>query len=65
MANQTVSANLQVIQFRRDFFREYIRDNRLSPYTGTSETNPIVIKEGRGPTIRHPLLIVTGKLDYL
>lgn len=56
MANTTVTSNLQVINFRRDFFREYIRLNRLSPYTGTDVTNPIVIKEGRGPTIRHPLI---------
>lgn len=56
MANTTVTSNLQVIQFRRDFFREYMRTNRLSPYVGTGVNNPIVIKEGRGPTIRHPLV---------
>ena len=56
MANTTVTANLELIAFRNDFFREYVRNNRLSPYSGTSVTSPIVIKEGRGPTIRHPLL---------
>ena len=56
MANTTVTTNLQVIKFRRDFFREYIRNNRLSAYAGTSVANPICIKEDRGPTIRHPLL---------
>lgn len=56
MANTTVTSNLQVIKFRKDFFREYIRTNRLSPYTGTGVDNPVVIKEDRGPTIRHPLL---------
>jgi len=56
MANTTVTSNLQVIKFRNDFFREYIRLNRLSPYTGTDVTNPVVIKEDRGPTIRHPLI---------
>jgi len=56
MANQTVTSDLQVIKFRNDFFREYVRMNRLSPYTGTGVDNPIVIKEDRGPTIRHPLL---------
>ena len=39
MADQQVSTNLQVIQFRKDFFREYIRSNRLSPYVGTAENN--------------------------
>lgn len=56
MANTTVTSNLQVIKFRSDFFREYIRTNRLSPYSGTGVNNPIVIKEDRGPTIRHPLV---------
>lgn len=56
MANTTVNSNLQVIKFRSDFFREYIRTNRLSPYSGTGVNSPIVIKEDRGPTIRHPLV---------
>lgn len=56
MANQQVTSSLEVIKFRQDFFREYVRNNRLAAYTGTAVTNPIVIKEDRGPTIRHPLL---------
>lgn len=56
MANDTVGTSLQVIKFRKDFFREYVRTNRLSPYTGTGVDNPIVVKEDRGPTIRHPLI---------
>lgn len=56
MANQQVTSSLEVIKFRNDFFREYVRNNRLSPYTGTAVTNPIVVKEDRGPTVRHPLL---------
>ena len=56
MANTTVTSDLQVIQFRNDFFREYVRANRLSPYSGTGVDMPIVVKEGRGPTIRHPLV---------
>lgn len=56
MANTTVTSNLQVIKFRSDFFREYVRNNRLASFTGTGVNNPIVIKEDRGPTIRHPLV---------
>lgn len=56
MANTQVTSSLEVIKFRRDFFREYVRLNRLSAFTGTEVTNPIVIKEDRGPTIRHPLV---------
>ena len=56
MATDKVPSSLQVIKFRNDFFREYVRTNRLAPYTGTGVDNPIVIKMDRGPTIRHPLI---------
>jgi len=56
MANQAVTSNLQRIKFRNDFFREYVRTNRLAPYTGEGVTNPIVIKMDSAPTVRHPLL---------
>lgn len=56
MADTTVTSNLQLIQFRNDFFREYIRDNRLSQYAGQGVSSPIVAKMGREPTIRHPLV---------
>jgi len=56
MADTAPASSLEVIKFRRDFFREYVRNNRLSPYSGTGVTNPIVIKEDRGPTVRHPLV---------
>lgn len=56
MAEQTISTALQTIQFRKDFFREYVRLNRLSPYTGRGVDNCIVQKLGRGPTLRHPLV---------
>ncbi len=56
MANQQVNANLQLIQFRKDFFREYVRKNRLSSFTGRGVNNAIVQKMGRGPTLRHPLV---------
>lgn len=56
MANTVPASSLNVIKFRRDFFREYVRTNRLSPYTGTGVNNPIVVKEDRGPTVRHPLV---------
>jgi hypothetical protein len=56
MAEQTISTALQTIQFRKDFFREYVRTNRFSPYTGKGVDNAIVIKMGKGPTLRHPLV---------
>lgn len=56
MTDTTVTANLQTIKFRTDFFREYVRNNRFSPYSGTGVDNPVVIKEGREPTIRHPFI---------
>lgn len=56
MADTTVTSSLQIIQFRNDFFREYIRDNRLSSYSGRGVNNPFVVKMGREPTIRHPLV---------
>jgi len=56
MAEQTVSTSLQTIQFRKDLFREYVRNNRLSAYAGRGVTNAICQKMGKGPTLRHPLL---------
>lgn len=56
MAEQTISTALKIIEFRKDFFREYVRTNRLSPYTGRGVDNAIVQKLGRGPTLRHPLV---------
>jgi len=56
MAEQSITTSLQTIQFRKDFFREYVRTNRFSPYSGRGVDNPIVQKLGRGPTLRHPLV---------
>jgi hypothetical protein len=56
MANQAITSNLQLIKFRNDFFREYVRTNRLAAFTGTGVNNAIVMKEGKEPTIRHPLV---------
>lgn len=47
MANTTTSASLVVENFLSDFFKEYIRGNLFSPYTGTSSNNAIVIKQDR------------------
>lgn len=47
MANTTVSSDLQVTKFLADFFKEYIRNNRFSRYTGTSNNSVVVVKEGR------------------
>jgi len=56
MAEQSITTSLQTIQFRKDFFREYVRTNRLASYTGRGVDNCIVQKLGRGPTLRHPLV---------
>lgn len=47
MANTTTASELVVTRFLSDFFREWIRNNRFSKYTGTSNNNVICIKEGR------------------
>lgn len=47
MANTTTASELVVVKYRSDFFREYIRNNRFSRYTGTSSNNVIVIKEDK------------------
>ena len=56
MAEQTISTSLQTIDFRKDFFREYVRTNRFAPFQGRGVANCIVQKLGRGPTLRHPLV---------
>jgi len=47
MANTTTAAELVVKRFLSDFWKEWIRTNRFARYTGTSNNNVIVIKEGR------------------
>lgn len=47
MANTSTATELVVTNFLSDFFREYIRNNRFSRYTGTTSNNVVVIKEGR------------------
>jgi hypothetical protein len=56
VAEQTISTNLQTIQFRKDFFREYVRKNRFGPYSGRGANNVICQKFGSDPTLRHPLV---------
>jgi len=56
MAEQSISTNLQTIQFRKDFAREYVRANRFSAFSGKGVDNVICRKLGRGPTLRHPLV---------
>lgn len=56
MAEQTISTNLQTIRFRKDFAREYVRTNRLAPYSGKSVSNVICQKLDSFHTIRHPLV---------
>ena len=47
MANTAVSSELVVKKFLSDFFKEFVRGNRFSRYTGTGSNNVITIKEGR------------------
>lgn len=47
MANTQTSSELVVTKFLSDFFKEYIRSQRFSRYTGTGVNNVICIKEGR------------------
>ena len=56
MAEQTISTNLQTIEFRKDFFREYNRANRFNGYSGKGPNNIICQKMGSGHTLRHPLV---------
>lgn len=56
MSETTITTDLRTIQFRRDLFREYVRTNRFSPYTGRGVDNAIVQKMGSDPTLRHPLV---------
>jgi len=56
MADQQVTSTLQTIEFRKDFMREWVRNNRLSAYTGKGANNVICQKMGSGPTLRHPLV---------
>ena len=56
MAEFAATSKLHTIQFRKDFFREYVRNNRLSPYSGRGPQNVICRKMGDSPTLRHPLV---------
>lgn len=47
MANTTTASELVVTKFLSDYFKEYIRNNRFSRYTGTGPNSVITIKEGR------------------
>lgn len=47
MANTTVPSGNQVKKYHADFFREYVRESRYAPYTGTTNNNIITIKEGK------------------
>ena len=44
MANTQVSSDLRVKKYLSDFYREYVRENMFSPYTGTTNANIINIK---------------------
>lgn len=47
MANTTTASELVVTNYLKDYFQEYIRNNRFSRYTGAGVNNVITIKEGR------------------
>jgi N4-gp56 family major capsid protein len=47
MANTTVPSGNQVKKFLADFFKEYVRESRYAPYTGTGNNAVVTIKEGK------------------
>jgi hypothetical protein len=47
MANTVVPSDNRVKKYLADFFQEYVRESRYTPYTGTSSNNIITIKEGK------------------
>jgi hypothetical protein len=47
MANTTVIDNNRVIKFRKDFFREYVRDGRFDAETSTTNNGVITIKQDK------------------
>ena len=47
MANTQTASELVVKKFLSNFFKEFVRGNRFTRYTGTGSNNPITIKEGR------------------
>lgn len=47
MANTTTASELRVVNYLKDFFKEYIRNQRFTRYTGTSSNNVITIKQDR------------------
>lgn len=55
MANTVVSSDLVVTKYLKDFYREFVRENMFSPYTGTSSANVINIKMDE-KTINIPLV---------
>jgi hypothetical protein len=47
MANTQTSTDLVVTKYLSDYYREFVRENMFSPYTGTSNANVINIKMDR------------------
>ncbi len=56
MANTTVPSDNRVKKYSSDFFREYVRESRYAPYTGTSSNNIVVIKMDAKQQINIPLI---------
>jgi hypothetical protein len=48
VANTTTSSGNVATRFDSEFFREYVRNQRFSPFTGTEMNSLFVIKEERG-----------------
>ena len=55
MANTSVSSGNTVTKFLADFYKEFVRENMFSPYTGTSSSNVINIKMDK-KTVSIPLI---------
>lgn len=48
MADTTIPAGLRKQQWERDFFKEYVRENRFASYMGTNENAIIQMRENLG-----------------
>jgi len=56
MTNTTIHADNKAKEYDKKFFREYVRNQTFSDFTGTGMTMPIVIKEADMAQISIPLI---------
>jgi len=56
MTATTISSGNRAVEYDKKFFREYVRNQTFSDFTGTAITSPIVIKEAENAQISIPLV---------